>query len=193
LVMTKTFDWICVVALVVGGAGCPAEDDSLGDSGAGTTAGTAGTTTPMTTTMNVDDGLDDADQGPLDDQGDQSDQGDDVVDDTADTMPPDDTGPGTTGDTTGDGGTTMGGGGTCEPDPDDDACDECVKMSCCDQLMDCEADPGCMCWLDCSAKNPGMAGAFACGTDCGVDLFAGPTGAFVQCAGLGPCAEQCNA
>ncbi len=90
--------------------------------------------------------------------------------------------PGTTTDdppdtTTTDPGTTtmdtMGSdssGNMSECEPPGDACGDCVAMSCCDELMDCQMDADCMCFQECAAENPGMDGAIACAGKCGIGL-----------------------
>jgi hypothetical protein len=41
------------------------------------------------------------------------------------------------------------GGGVCAPAPGDDACETCMKQSCCAEKTACAGDESCACWLDC--------------------------------------------
>jgi hypothetical protein len=201
--MTMTYGdkfFFAIVSVLVA-AGCPASDDGGADTGAATeaTAGTTGGSTP--TTMST------SGTTPGDDAVSAADSDDDVVDDTADTMPPatsdpttgdastgDATGDASTGDaSTGDASTGGNNAGPCEPDPLDDECATCVKTNCCTQLEACGMDVGCTCFQDCVEKNPGVAGAIACGGECDVMIFGeGATADLVGCSSAPPCAAPCG-
>lgn len=202
--MTMTYGdkfFFAIVSALVA-AGCPASDDGGADTGAATeaTAGTTGGSTPTTMSTSATTPGDDGMSG--------TDAGDDVVDDTADTMQPTTSDPTTGGPATGDASTgdastgdastgdpTTGGNnaGPCEPDALDDECAMCVKTNCCTQLEACGMDAGCTCFQDCVEKNPGVAGAIACGGECNVMIFGeGATADLVGCSSAPPCAAPCG-
>ena len=199
--MTFSRTFFLAILSALAAAGCPASDDGGGDTGAATegtgasTGGTPSTTMSTTATTPGDDGMD------------ASASGDDMVDDTADSMPPatsdattgdpttgDPTGDPTTGDpTTGDPTTGGNNAGPCEVDAMDDECAMCVKTNCCAQLEACEMDAGCTCFQDCVEMNPGAVGAIGCGGECDVMLFGeGVTADLVGCSSAPPCAAPCG-
>jgi hypothetical protein len=51
------------------------------------------------------------------------------------------------------GGMGQGGSGgsslDCNPDPNDTACEACLKMNCCNEITACAGDQNCTCWADC--------------------------------------------
>jgi hypothetical protein len=78
--------------------------------------------------------------------------------------------------------------GVCDPAPGDDACDECVKDSCCDRLTACMEDAGCVCVLECVEADEGDSAQ--CHTQCGAEQ---PIIAFGQLLGCtqAMCAAEC--
>ena len=84
--------------------------------------------------------------------------------------------------------------GVCDPDPMGEACQECVKAMCCDQLEACVADGdatmGCNCFQDCVANGGAPVGE--CDGMCMVNVFdpGSPTGALGGCT-LQMCAAEC--
>jgi hypothetical protein len=95
-------------------------------------------------------------------------------------------GDGSTGDGDGDGDGTTGDG---DGDGDGDVCDSCIGGACATEFSACEAESGCLCWLDCEQSDT------VCTQMCGL-----PTQALtdvVECyfgaidVG-GACFSQCN-
>ena len=54
----------------------------------------------------------------------------------------------------------QGGGGACPPNPNDDACTQCMKESCCDAALTCFADAECSTCYDCLTTSPNPANCF---------------------------------
>lgn len=89
------------------------------------------------------------------------------------------------GDTTG---AMPSGGVVCSASPTDLPCTACTKTNCCTQLEACWTDTDCSCFMQCAATNPDV---FACGAQCGVDLFApGLAGDVVSCSATS-CGGSC--
>ncbi len=75
----------------------------------------------------------------------------------------------------------------CPPDTDDDACDTCVKESCCSEVIACQANADCKCMSDCTAEGGDL---YQCGQDCGLDGMNAEFMALGACS-LQNCADQC--
>ncbi len=118
--------------------------------------------------------------------GDESSSGDDG-DTSTDEGIASETSGGTSDTTSTDDGGNQG-GVVCSANPTDSPCTACSKTYCCTQLETCWGDPDCSCFMNCAATNPDV---FACGAQCGVDLFApGPVADVVSCSGtscMGTC------
>lgn len=180
---------------------------ACGDSGGGTTGGstgdatTGGATTTTTGTSTSPTSTDDTTAGSLTGTQETTDPTTGPPDpststtttsgpDLTSTGPDDTTGPVTTetdpdtGSTTDvpetSGTSTTGEPSECPIAPDDNACETCNKMNCCDEAMACSEDPPCQCFFGClqmgnspmmcapmcQIMNPGMnpliAAAFEC-------------------------------
>lgn len=118
-------------------------------------------------------------------QGDESSSGDDGDASTDEGIASETSG---TSDTTGTDDGSHEDSVVCSANPTDLPCTACSKTYCCTQLETCWGDPDCSCFMNCAATSPDV---FACGTQCGVDLFApGPVGDVVSCSGtscMGAC------
>ena len=184
--------WVSCLSLCALIFGC---DDSSDSNDTMATTMTTATTPPGGSADAGDDcdGDDDGDDG----DGSSSSPPDDPMDD--DGAPPMTTGAEDDGgaETGGMGGEETGVGddattgmeaGICDPVPGDDPCDACTKLSCCPQLMACEADATCSCFIGCVE---GGGDPFGCSGECGADLFgAGATAELVTCSS-GPCGGSC--
>jgi len=74
-----------------------------------------------------------------------------------------------------------GGGGNadlCIPDPDGNACIECAKVNCCDEIQTCASDTTCNCVILCAQQGGDFVG---CATSCGA-FTNGPGIALYNCA-----------
>lgn len=78
-------------------------------------------------------------------------------------------------------------GGGCTVDPQDNACVQCTKQSCCNELVPCQNDQACVCWTGCLSQNPNNPGACA-----GCGPYDAVTSAFVNC-GVQKCSTPCGA
>ncbi|PCC67114.1 hypothetical protein SAMN02745121_08993 [Nannocystis exedens] len=70
----------------------------------------------------------------------------------------------------------------CAITGDDNACQACIKGSCCDTVTECLADPKCACWLECIKMNNDFD---PCKTQCQINGNPGP---ITACAN-----SKCNA
>jgi hypothetical protein len=186
-----------VGCLSLGALLCGCDDSSAPDDGMATTV-TAATMPPAGSADAGDDGDDDEGDDGDDGEGSSSSPPDDPMDDgdappnttgaddgAAETGPLDDGGAETGA---GDDATTGATAGICDPVPGDDPCDACTKLTCCDQLMACEGDTACSCFIGCVE---GGGDPFGCSDQCGASIFgAGATGDLVSCSS-GPCGGSC--
>ena len=77
------------------------------------------------------------------------------------------------------------GGGACELDDDDDDCETCVKDQCCQALLLCEEEPGCVCMESCVESGMSFP-------ECTEECEPGPFYAFLSGCRAALCIGECD-
>ena len=187
---------LVVAMMLLGLAGCPAESNTMGGTGAFTTA-------PPPGGDEGDDASEDDDANAT--ESEEEDDGDPSASGPNDSGPSGEDGPQTTGDPSDDGAATSGpsgessGGGAGSEGGGDPAlmncldmaasdCEECACNNCLTQLMACQQDPGCVAIRMCAQQN--MCTGIECLGPCG-DVIDANGGAFGPSAGLASDLSDC--